>query len=289
MRLHIPPPGCWGLLATAALLLAGCHHNPYGQPYYHQGPYGPAYGPSFAPSTVPPGGYIQPGPVYTPNGPSLTPFPSNPGSPTPLNPSTPTWRPDPGSPPSNGAPLNDAPPFRPNNPGSNSTNPVPFPLEPDFSSPPPAASLPRAVPIAQAPISPAAASSSTGQNPFQESRRPQSLPTDADPFAFDGGSAPTNNQNPYGYDGSQYSWLRGIVDYDERSKSWSIIYDLTPDIRDKFGGSFVFADHPSLRGLRPGTVVLVRGRVDPGHTDHTGKAMYELQQLVQLSPPSGIQ
>ena len=280
---------------TAVLLLTGCHYNPYGAGYY--GPYAPtpSYGPTYAPGSMPPGNYMAPGPTYVPQNMSPTPLPGNPNSPTPLNgsppQSLPNWRPDTSTTPN--APLDDAPPFRPN-PGATNNNLVPDPLEPDFSPNPPAAAaaFPRANPIGTAPggLASTPVSTAAADDPFEEPRRVTQLPTDADPFAMDATAAPAAGKtDPYGYDGKQYSWLRGIVDFDDQTQTWSIIYDLTPDPGDKFGGSLVFTPHASLASLRPGALVLAKGQVDPGKRDNTGKLLYELQQIIPLAPPSGIQ
>lgn len=277
------------LLATS--VLTGCHHMPYGPGYYNYGPY-PA-----GPTMVPQGGYMAPGPTYVPQNisPSPTPLPGNPSSPTPINPSqpTPTWRPD-----SNNG-LDDAPPYKPN-PGATNPVPQPFELEPDFGAPPPAAALPRAVPLAQNTPLPATGVSTVNTvqptgletDPFEPPKTVTKLPTELDPFESTPMAVSTpqpERQSTYGFDGKGYSWLRGIVDYDEETKTWAIIYNVAPAANDKFGGSFVFAPHPQLRELRPGTVVLAKGRIDPGRKDPTGKALYEASQFVILKPPADIQ
>lgn len=278
------------MTAAAVLLLAGCHQNPYG---YNYGPYAP--GPMYGPSMAPQGGYITPGPVYAPQNLSPTPlpgnpnFPSNSGSPTLLSP-TPT---NPGGNPLNLRPdpaggSTDAPPFQPN-PGAGNPR-VPDPLEPGFdSSPPPAAAIPRAMPFAANQPTPATSVStaSTAGDFFEEPRR---VPVEADPFdAPAAAAAPATKANPYGYDGQEYRWLRGIVDFDEPSKTWAIIYDLAPDIGDEFGGSFVFAPHKDLHLLKPGSEVVVQGRADPGRKDGQGKALYEIDRFVRITPPENIQ
>ncbi|MBI1345959.1 hypothetical protein GC163_06690 [bacterium] len=268
--------------------LTGCHHAPYGPGYYNYNSY------PMGPTMVPQGGYVAPGPAYIPQnmGPSPTPLPGNPGlSPTPINPSqpTPTWRPEGGS---NG--LQDAPPYKPN-PGATNPVPQPFELDPGFDSPPPGASLPRAVPLVQnqpfqaSPV--AAVTTRNDPDPFEVPKTVTKLPTDLDPFAANPAAPATNGQpqNPYGYDGKSYSWLRGLVDYDVDTRTWDIIYNVAPDIDDKFGGSFVFAPHPALKDLKPGSMVLAKGRIDPGRKDPTGKALYEAAQIIVLSPPAGIQ
>jgi hypothetical protein len=247
-----------GLLGVA--MLAGCHMSPYGPGYYNAGPmYGPTYS---APQYMQP----TPGPVYTPQ--NLGPMPAGPnlGSPTPINPSPtqsgPTWRPD----PNNSGLGNDAPPFKPNN------GVVPDPLDPDFSAPPGAANVPRATPI-----SPVAGTA------------PAMFPgNDADPFeAPKPVLKPAGSSSPYAYDGDNYTFIKGIVDYDAGSQTWSVIYDLQP--KDKFGGSFIFSPHPQLQNLKPGDLVLAKGRVDPGRTDVRGKPLYEVSTLTVLPPLPAVQ
>jgi hypothetical protein len=96
---------------------------------------------------------------------------------------------------------------------------------------------------------------------------------------------PAGGQTPYSFDGENYTFVKGIVDYDPASQTWSIIYDLQP--RDKFGGSFIFAAHPQLQNLKPGDLVLAKGRVDPGRTDARGKPLYEVGTLTVLPPLPG--
>jgi len=240
-------------LGIGVVMLAGCYmHRPYGPGYYNAGPmYGPTYS---APQYMQP----TPGPVYTPQnnlGPTLN-------SPTPINPSqgTPTWRPD----PNNSGLGNDAPPFKPNN------GVVPDPLDPDFSAPPGAANVPRATPIS--PVAGTAPAMFPGNDPD-----PFESPVPVQPLL-----KPAGGSIPYSYDGDQYTFVKGIVDYDAASQTWSIIYDLQP--KDRFGGSFIFAPHPQLQTLKPGDLVLAKGRVDPGRTDARGKPLYEVGTLTVLPP-----
>ncbi len=85
--------------------------------------------------------------------------------------------------------------------------------------------------------------------------------------------------NPYEYDHKNYRWLRGKVDYDERDKTWNIIYSLTPDQHEKFGGSMTLVDHPDLQKLRTDDVVLLEGKIDPDALDRTGKAKYRIEKV----------
>ncbi|MDQ3329995.1 MAG: hypothetical protein M3552_04990, partial [Planctomycetota bacterium] len=65
-------------------------------------------------------------------------------------------------------------------------------------------------------------------------------------FGFDPITSPSqpvaSQQSPaedegFDYERTHYRWLRGVVDYDPIRKNWHIIYGLTPDAADKFGGS----------------------------------------------------
>jgi hypothetical protein len=251
--------GGWATVGLGVVMLAGCHMSPYGPGYYNAGPmYGPTY--SAPQQYMAPG----PGPVYTPQNLGPTPVGPNLGSPTPISPSspsqgTPTWRPD----PNNG--LNDAPPYKPNN------GVVPEPFDPDFSAPPGAASVPRAVPVS--PVAGTAPQIFPGNDP-------DPFETPAQPLLKPAGSS--SSSTPYSYDGDNYTFVKGIVDYDAASQTWSIIYDLHP--KDKFGGSFIFAAHPQLQTLKRGDLVLAKGRVDPGRTDSRGKPLYEVGTLTVLPP-----
>ncbi|MDZ4687133.1 MAG: hypothetical protein SH850_18810 [Planctomycetaceae bacterium] len=260
----------WAGLGMNLVLLSGCYmHRPYGPGYYNAGPmYGPTY-------SAPPGQYMAPGQqIYSPqnSGPMLSPGVGSPTPITPTNPSgTPAWRPDPNS------GLQDAPTFRPNN------GMVPDPLDPDFSAPPAAAMVPKARAIETvggtggAPMFP-------GDDPFEAPTQVSLVAPGSEPALRPAGlaTAATTPQAPYGYDGQNYSFVKGIVDYDQQSKTWSIIYELKPEIGDKFGGSFLFASHPQLQTLKPGDLVLAKGRVDPGRTDTRGKPLYEIGTLVVL-------
>jgi hypothetical protein len=250
----------------AVLTLTGCHHGFYGPGYYNNmGPYQPM--PAYGPNTMPPGGYIAPSQPYIPGNGSPTPLPGDPASPTPLNNNsnsnspTPMWRNDPGG--NDG--LDDAPGFN-SNPSNPSERTVPDPLDADFnSSPQGAAALPRS-----SNIIPTAAISSGAP------RRLTAIPTEA---AVD----PEHDTQAYAFD-PKYTWLKGVVDYDEETQSWAIIYDLVPEPNDHFGGVFVFAPHEALRGVTPGQLVKVYGQADPGVQDSRGKPIYQIRTLTPIGP-----
>lgn len=93
-----------------------------------------------------------------------------------------------------------------------------------------------------------------------------------------------NSPNPYDYDRKNYDWLRGVVDFDERSRTWNLIYDLTPEADDEFGGSITLVDDPQLNVLRNEDVILVEGQIDETQRDELGKPKYRFEQFSRLVP-----
>ena len=89
----------------------------------------------------------------------------------------------------------------------------------------------------------------------------------------------TQHPNPYDHDRKNYQWLRGKVDFDEQDQTWHIIYNLTPDQKDRFGGSVALIDHPGFNNLQNDDVVYLEGRIDTGSLDRSGKAKYRIEYL----------
>jgi hypothetical protein len=90
--------------------------------------------------------------------------------------------------------------------------------------------------------------------------------------------------NPYDYDRQKYTWLRGVVDYDNEHQTWHIIYNLKPDKDDRYGGSSTLANSPQLSGLQPNDIVLVEGRFDLDSRDNIGKPTYQVDHVARLVP-----
>ena len=89
----------------------------------------------------------------------------------------------------------------------------------------------------------------------------------------------------YGYDTADYRWLRGVLEYDNKT-GWSIRYSVAA--ADQFGGRLPIyaADESQLRGLIPGSAVDVQGRVErPANAD---SPVYFVEQLQQTSVPSAV-
>lgn len=85
--------------------------------------------------------------------------------------------------------------------------------------------------------------------------------------------------NPYDYDEKKYAWLRGKLDYDDASKTWHIIYSLSPDAGDQYGGSFTLVDHAQLKKMQSDDVVLIEGKIDPAARDARNKPCYRIDTL----------
>ncbi len=295
-------------LGLASALMAGCY-SPYGYQGQYGGPgyYGqPAYqtpgGPGY------PGGPAYPGLPGQPlgNGGTYAPGTSPGTSPTPLNPPS-TY--DSGSGINWQDPKNNAPGFDPNNPGTGRGS-VPDPGD-DLrnSNPNPGASKPTLTPT-----------SGTSQDelttPFNQTgnssggsigvpEQPAQLTTEPDPFfeppqqlkssTTSGASKiqtvsyeppQATKLNPYGRDTKHANptWLRGVVDYDQKQRTWSILYSTTPDSRDSNGGVLTLANHPNLAKCRLGEVVLAEGAIDASQTDARGKPIYVLDNITPLQP-----
>lgn len=280
---------------TAGLLvgLCGCYYYgrpPYGSPYGV--PYG-GYGPTYPMS--PTDGFGSPPPAYVPYG-----APSGP-SPTPLSPngatspSQPDWRTPNGNP---------APPY-----GGGTEKPVPNPTiddQPFGGGAPAGASLtpgpgPAAAgglsgsgiqlqPIESGPSYPSGAATPSatvadGHDPFETPMRATSSGSNVTARSASLDST-ESRPNPFAYDARNFTWLRGIVDYDSQDQRWVIIYSANPDSTDRYGGSITLSDHPLFQHIKPGDVVLVEGTVDAASFDHHGKPIYRISKLQPLKPKS---
>jgi hypothetical protein len=97
--------------------------------------------------------------------------------------------------------------------------------------------------------------------------------------------------DPCDYDRVSYSWLRGIVDFNPRDKSWHIIYSQHPDRHDRYGGAIRLIDCPKLRTLHSGDLVFIEGRVDTQQRDSHGKAQYRIEgdQIARIGPGPAMQ
>jgi hypothetical protein len=281
--------------------IAGCYSYGYQSPY-GPGPYGQPYQPVYPGG---PGYTMPPGQPYIPGG--TTPGGTSPGlgGPTPITPpggnAPPTYDNTNGS---NGPIKFDAPDFNPNpgsppagNPPAGGRGSVPDPNDDLNGSGGPAASKPE--------LSPTSAQRDAFEADFpQETNNtgeapPARISTEQDVFEVPDRideaepaairkislEVPANDRpNPYGRDRKHANpeWLRGLVNFDQRDRTWELIYSATPDGRDPNGGSLTLGHHPELSRCRSGDVVLIEGAIDSSQVDSRGKPIYAVDKVTPL-------
>lgn len=274
----------FGLLATV-----GCY-----APYGYQSPYGPGpYGQPYMPAPV------YPNAPYVPGG-------SQPGigTPTPITPNNPPSTYDNGG---NGPIKFDGPDpgYDPNpagsppagNSGGNRVVPNPNDdLGPSATKPglTPTGTIQRSSAIEEDPFGDSSSSGAPAQPAKVESEPELFFPPERSSSVNTKSSIqqvkferPASEPNPYGRDTKHPNpqWLRGVVDFDSRERTWQIIYSATPDQNDPNGGTLTLASHPALSGCRSGDIVLVEGAINAGQTDKRGKPLYALDSVTPLSAP----
>ena len=97
-------------------------------------------------------------------------------------------------------------------------------------------------------------------------------------------AAVPDRPNPYDYDAKNFSWLRGTISYDQQEHAWNLIYNLTPNSSDPYGGSITLKDDPRLDTMAEDDVVIVEGAVDTTATNRLGKPLYGISQIARLQP-----
>lgn len=99
------------------------------------------------------------------------------------------------------------------------------------------------------------------------------------------GKNPGDSPNPYDYDRKGYTYLRGVVDWDAKDRTWCITYNLKPNTKDLYDGVFVLADHPRLAGLHGGDFVFIEGHPSRDQFEKSGKPKYEItNEVVRMGP-----
>lgn len=86
----------------------------------------------------------------------------------------------------------------------------------------------------------------------------------------------------YGYDSENYSWLRGVLEFNPKQKTWSLTYSQSPDDNDQFGGEVTLKNPEHFKSLRSGQIVQVVGQFDPTQRDRLGKPHYEASEIVPV-------
>jgi len=110
----------------------------------------------------------------------------------------------------------------------------------------------------------------------------------AEPSTSAASGAASSQPNPYDHDRKGFRWLRGVVDFDAKDKSWFIIYDTAPDRTDKYGGGFTLTGKDRFTRLRDRDVVLVEGSIDFDRRDRSGKPVYRVDRLRRLAPRTQV-
>jgi hypothetical protein len=285
------------------------HHG-----YYYPNGYGP--GPSVLPAqpwTGYPGGPIyQPGqPVYgpgTPITPGNGPTPIDGSSPyTPGTGGTSPYTPGTGGNTTYGDPGNSsggsAPKFDPTNPGTSGGTGVPNPGDDDYGRQPPGQGTQK-----PSSITPTSGASTSGDlsTPFQQdsSRLPRrfdnSNVADDDPFQAPVIQASGETSNEVRHASQQaeatpvsfktysnhprFEWVQGVVEYDDATSSWVIMYNDNPRTSDPNGGELTLASDPALSKLRTGDVVRIYGSLDDSEQDSRGKPFYRATRIESRRP-----
>jgi hypothetical protein len=94
---------------------------------------------------------------------------------------------------------------------------------------------------------------------------------------------PVRDAEPaFDHDREEFTWLRGVVSFDETDSSWNIVYSDAPESSDPYAGFLTLLDHPDFESLQDGTEVIVYGAVDPVLTDSTGRPQYVVTRIVPV-------
>lgn len=284
------------LVSGFLVLMPGCCFHGYNQ----QGYYGtqPVMMPG-QPNGYPSGPIYQPSPYYQPGTNQPTPINGNPPSSNPIDLNNPANTPSTYGPGGN----NSAPNFNPNptnNPGGNSGN-VPQPgdegnsdfnrgsnrtngLTPTTSSTSPSdLSTPFSSQESRLPRNFANDTADMSSSPFE---RPVVQPANGqgqggDIQQVNGQSQQAQPSKAYAHH-PKFMWVQGVVEYDEPSSTWVVMYDDNPGTSDPFGGELTIGGDVSNARLRSGDVVRITGSLDPIQEDSRGKPIYQATKLSKL-------
>lgn len=291
------------IVGMSFLALPGCLFVHGGYPPYRY--YGP--GPSVLPSQ-PWTGYPN-GPVYQPGNPVYPPvMPNQPGTyPTPLGGGNP-YLPQ-GTPGSTGDPGSTGSPTYADPPGG-STGAPKFDSTPAGNVPDPSDDFNRQPGAQRPPLTPTSDAKASNElsTPFGEqnsTRRPRNFDdppvVEADtPFetpviqtsnieASDVRYAnqqaePVQVSNKKFANHPRFEWVQGLVEYDDPSSTWVIMYNDNPRASDVYGGELTLADDPALARMQSGDVVRIYGTLDPVERDSRGKPLYQATRIEPRNP-----
>ncbi len=253
------------------------------RPYTPMGsPYGNPYG--FPTNTAPiptmtPGAPYTPGGTYAPGGGIPTYPDSNLGQPTPITPNS-TYTPSSGTGSGTDAPFYS--------PGSASKSPyegggVPkyndAGMDGNFQMPHPSNTADGTNVNEYGSIEGAAAEvASVAKVSLDNAHFEQPLvvqrtaaPCDAPPTAF-------------AHDADHFHWVRGVLQRDQSSGLWSVLYSTNPNAADPYQGRLTLQPHPRFEELAPQSVVTVHGVVDMSTPDAQGRPTYRVESVNLFDP-----
>jgi hypothetical protein len=107
---------------------------------------------------------------------------------------------------------------------------------------------------------------------------PLPFPMEATPLSPAATSAPAA---PFAHDAG-FTWLRGVLRFDDASGAWLMIYSDNPAPEDEHGGKLLVADSPLLQQFKPQSVVLLRGGIDQTQSAAAGRAIFRAEVIEPL-------
>jgi hypothetical protein len=229
-------------------------------------------GSPYTPGTSPGNG--TPTPIFSPTEPGTPPTydsPAGGGSPPPFNPSAPTGGkvvppPNDDDDPNRYSPQGSKGPLTPTTSAKESEESTPFAessgLSRDFLEEP-------VVETDQNFVAPVVQTSGTDDGEVRSANH--SMPA----------ATARSAREIYGHD-PDFEWVQGVVEFDEISKTWLIMYNDKPRKSDQLGGELTIADDPLLVRLRNGDVVRCEGTLDPNERDGRDKPLFRITSLRKL-------
>ena len=106
-------------------------------------------------------------------------------------------------------------------------------------------------------------------------------PIDANPISFERDVSAVS-KTPYGF-APDYSWIQGVVSYDQRQSSWGIVYDINPQHADPHSGYLTLAADPRLESLKNGDAVRLQGRLESSARDPRDRPLYAVETVTPIS------
>lgn len=90
---------------------------------------------------------------------------------------------------------------------------------------------------------------------------------------------------PFAHD-ADYTWLRGVLRFDDSTGNWTMIYSDNPAPDDEHGGKLLVTDSPLLEQFKPQAVVLLRGEIDQQQSAVAGRAVFRADVIEPAESPT---